>query len=57
MEKVGGKVEEFVLTNYILIEHSWKNFLIWYSTRKSMANIYVWLRIFKNKSLIGGSLL
>ena len=47
MEKVGGKVEEFVLTNYILIEHSWKNFLIWYSTRKSMANTYVWLGIFK----------
>ena len=22
MEKVGGKVEEFALTNYVLIEHS-----------------------------------
>ena len=29
-----------------------KNF---YSARNSMANIYVWLRIFKNKSLIGDS--
>ena len=54
MQNVGGKVEEFVLTNYILMQHSWKNFLVWYSARKSMANVYVW---FKNKSLIGGSLM
>ena len=43
--------------NYILMQHSWKKFLNWYSARKSMANIYVWLRVFKNKSLTGGSLL
>ena len=57
MQEVGGKVEEFITTNYIMMQHSWKNFLIWYSARKYMTNIYFWLRIFKNKSLIGGSLL
>ena len=45
MQKVGGKVEEFVLTNSILMQHSWKHFLIWYSTRKYMANIHVWLTV------------
>ena len=47
------KAQEFVLTNYILMQHSWKNFLIQYSAWKSMSSIYVWLRIFINKLLIG----
>ena len=57
MQKVARKVQKFVLANYILMEHSWKNFLICYSARKSMSNIYVSLRIFKNKPLVGGILL
>ena len=57
MGKIGAKVEVFVSTNYILMQHRWKHFLIWYSARKYMASIYVGLRIFKNKLLIGGSLL
>ena len=58
MQNIRRKVEGFVSMNYILMQHnSWKIFLIWYSGRKSIENIYVSLRIFKKKSLIGGSLL
>ena len=45
MKKIGRKVAELILRNDILMQYNWKNFLIWYSARKSVANIYVWLKI------------